>query len=146
MATTGYIALFGEFLNERLNLNAAARGMGWSTRQAGTVSRHHAVDVRTPLVAVLIDPKSLGMPWRDALDLIQTAAPGVRAVICHDVDELDSQPGMLDSGAFYTLLTPADPREVEFMFAKLDASLAASALPRTIGNRSHFAFQMAGAA
>jgi DNA-binding NtrC family response regulator len=125
MTITGHVALFGEFSDERMKLNAAARGFGWSVRNAGE-SRVEPVDAQTPLLAVLIRPESLGMPWTDALELIRSAAPGIPVVICHGSEELDAQTEMAASGAFYTLLLPADSRELPFMFSQLDASLAAA--------------------
>ena len=133
-------------MNDRLNLNAAAREFGWSTRQVTAASKVESVGVRTRLIAALVQPASLGMPWSDALDLIRTAAPDIRVVICHGMDELDSQPAMTDSGAFYTLLMPADPRELQFMFARLENSVEASSMPTGRQDRSLLAFPMVGAA
>jgi len=141
MAKTGYVALCGEFPNA-LDLNAAARKFGWSARHA----TGSAIEAQTPLLAVLIHPKSLGMPWRKALELIQAAAPGVPTVICHELDELDSQREMITSGAFYTLLLPADPRELRFMLSELGAPLVALPNKQEARARRRFFAQVAGAA
>jgi len=141
MGKTGYVALYGEFLNA-LDLNAAVREFGWSTRRV----TGSAVKSLTRLVAVLIHPKSLGMPWRKALELIQAIAPGVRTVICHDLDELDLQNEMITSGAFYTLLLPADPRELRFMLSELGAPMAALPNKKQAKVRPRLLAQVAGAA
>ena len=140
MAITGHLALFGEILDECTKLNMAARGFGWSVRNAGE-SRVEPVDATTPLVAVLIHPQTLGMSWTDALELIRSVAPGIRVVICHGPEELDAQSEMTASGAFYTLLLPSDARELAFMFMRLDSSLAASSMQPKVQDRPRLAVQ-----
>lgn len=146
MAITGHIALLGEFLAERMKLNTTARALGWSIHEAEAASLAEIGNTRTPLVAVLIHPQTLGMPWMHALDLARSVAPGVRVVICHGPEELDAQPDMTASGAFYTLLLPSDARELPFMFAQLDASLAASSIRRKVQDRPQVAARVARAA
>jgi hypothetical protein len=146
VATTGHIALFGEFLHGRLNLNAGAREFSWSTRHAKIVSNLKAVGTRTPLLAVLIHPRSLDMSWSDALNLTRAAVPEIRVVICHEMDELDSQPEMIASGAFYTLLMPADSRELRFLFSELGRSLMDSHALRKVQDGPCLGVLVAGAA
>jgi hypothetical protein len=121
MGKTGYVALYGEFLNA-LDLNAAVREFGWSTRRV----TGSALKSLTRLVAVLIHPKSLGMPWPKALKLIH-----------YD---------LYTSGAFYTLLLPADPRELRFMLSELGAPMAAVPNKKQAQVRPRLLAQVAGAA
>jgi len=53
---------------------------------------------------------------------------------------------MITSGAFYTLLLPADPRELRFMLSELGAPMAALPNKKHAQVRPRLLAQVAGAA
>jgi DNA-binding NtrC family response regulator len=127
MVRRGCVALLGAFPNTRLGIHVAAAECRWSTRETGDLAGLARACRHATVVSVLIDPGALDLPWKQALKAVQAIAPGARSIICHGIDDLDSQAEMTAAGAFYTLLLPADIRELRHLFARLAVESAVAA-------------------
>jgi voltage-gated potassium channel Kch len=115
MAAGSGVALFGNFSKEQ----GALRGISAHVCDAAQAADLATLFRDLRLLAVFIHAETAGAGWPHALDIVRAAAPGIPAVVCHGLDALDTQDEMTEAGAYYTLLLPADEREVRRLLDQL---------------------------
>jgi len=108
----GYVVLFGDFSNERLDLTAIGHEFGWSVTPVADLSALREIGRSHTVTAVLLKPGALGVPWRDALRIVRAAVPRARIILCHKADQARYRTEMIDAGAFGVLLSPLVRSEV----------------------------------
>jgi hypothetical protein len=112
MVSTKRVALLGDFSEERVNLAAVAKEFNWSVCQTTEMSELSLICRSCRVAAVLIHGRTLPLPWREALRVVQAMAPEARLILCHGAAEWYSFPEMLESGAFTVLMSPLAEAEV----------------------------------
>jgi DNA-binding NtrC family response regulator len=127
------IALLGDFSEEPVTLGSIGSEFCWSVDAVSDLRGLEDLCRRNDVVAVLLNARTLGMSWEEALKAVQTAAPEARPVVCHSAPEMHRRRDMTDAGAYHTLLLPLDPREVRQSFGFV--SDAPRRGPVSIGDR-----------
>jgi hypothetical protein len=123
MSGTAFIALWGDFSEERLAVSELGEDFNWSARSVSGPEDLKRLSREGGIVAVLVHPSRLGVSWRDALRNVAEAAPRARVAICHGVKQAGSCDEMLDAGAFATLMLPLVRTEVRHFLGFVWASL-----------------------
>jgi hypothetical protein len=85
---------------------------GWSLELAANLDGLRKLSAASSLVAVLFEAERLGLPWQNALKLVQQAASTALLVPCHRLSDRVNWPDLADSGAFHALALPLDRNEV----------------------------------
>lgn len=123
MSGIAYIALWGDFSEERLAVSELGEDFNWSARSVSGPEDLRRLSLEGGVVAVLVHPSRLNVSWREALRKVAEAAPQARVAICHGVKQASACDEMTDAGAFTTLLLPLVRTEVRHFLGFVWASL-----------------------
>ena len=109
--TQGTVVLAGRLPVEHLSLDVLAE-FGWSLKEVEGLGSLAELSQDNNVVTVLFSPKTLDLPWDEALRSILDAAPRTLPIICHGFAEVIEWPQVANAGAFHSLLLPFSSREV----------------------------------
>ncbi len=110
--TNGTVVLAGSLPVEYLALDLLVPQFEWSLRECSNLRGVAELNTDHNLVAVLFNPRSLGLSWDRALHGVLNAAPGALPILCHAFSEAIDWPQVAEAGAFYSLLLPFAMDEV----------------------------------
>lgn len=131
----GTVVLVGNLSAERPALDLLIDKFGWSLEEAGSLGHVAELNAGHNLVAVLFSPRSLALPWDQALRAIVDAAPRALPILCHGFRERIDWPQAARAGAFHSLHLPFCVQEIRqslgFVFdAKCRPALIPARQPR----------------
>jgi hypothetical protein len=110
--TQGTVVLAGSLAVEHLALDLLVAEFGWSLREASSLRRVAELNADYNVVAVLFSPRSLALPWDQALQGILDAAPRALPILCHGFADAIDWPQVAEAGGFHSLLLPFTRAEV----------------------------------
>lgn len=110
--THGTVVLLGSLPVERLVLDCLASEFGLSFQQVDNLRNSPNLSLIDDAVAVLFSPRSLGLPWEEALKAVLNAFPKAFPILCHGFADSIDWPEMADAGAFHSIPMPFSVAEV----------------------------------
>jgi hypothetical protein len=85
---------------------------GWSLECVSSFENLRKLLRDRSAVAVLFEPKALGISWEEALGLVLEIAPDALPMVCQRFSETVIWPDLAEAGAFHSLSLPIDAREL----------------------------------
>ncbi len=106
------IAVLGNPPNGWAAMESLLAEFEWSVENTLSVDGLAEICARRDVVAVLIDPAVLELPWKRVLAAVQAVAPRTLAILCyHFASPIDWSEASA-AGAFHMLSLPLDPGEL----------------------------------
>src|SRR3954471_24930957 len=99
MTNRGCVVLFGDFSNERLDVDSIGRDFCWSVAHASDLSDLKEIGRTRTVLAVLLKIRDQDPAWQATLRAIRAAAPRARVIVCHKVGQAHARSEMVDAGA-----------------------------------------------
>jgi hypothetical protein len=100
------VALIGDFSQERVSIDAAAREYGFVVYRYPDLEAFEKDAQPAEAAAVMINAESAGFCWKAALKSVLRRFPGCRPIICHRFQHDEIWPLAYQLGAFYCLPMP----------------------------------------
>ena len=85
---------------------------GWALESATTMGGLTRIGSRSDVVAVLIDPVAIELPWKRALAAVRREAPHALPVLCHPFSDPIEWTEASAEGAFHLLGLPLNLSEL----------------------------------
>jgi DNA-binding NtrC family response regulator len=111
MAQTA-IAVLGDLTSGRAALEPLLAEFDWSAENTLTLDGLAEICSSQPVVAVLLDPEVLDLPWKQAIAAVQQVAPKALPILCHRVSDAIDWTEASAAGAFHLLGLPLDLSEL----------------------------------
>ena len=105
----GIVVLLGNPPIGRLSLETIAQEFGWALQSATSFDYLRKMP---NVIAVLLDPATLGISASQAVRAVQDAAPKALPIVCHRFSDVIDWPKLAAEGAFHSVLMPFDRGEV----------------------------------
>lgn len=93
-------------------LRSLAAEFGFSFVWIPTLAQLQTFAGDQDVCAVLFEPRHIAPSWREAIRIVQTAAPHALPVTCHRFCDAPPWPELADAGVFHALWVPFDLAEV----------------------------------
>jgi DNA-binding NtrC family response regulator len=106
------VVLLGDLSSGAALLSNVIQEFGWSLEQVSNFENLRKLLRDRSVVAVLFEPKSLGISWSEALRLVLEIAPEALPMVCQRFSETVIWPDLAEAGAFHSLSLPLDAREL----------------------------------
>jgi DNA-binding NtrC family response regulator len=106
------IAVMGDPTNGRAAMESLLSEFEWSLEKTLTVDGLAEICARREVVAVLIDPVAVGLPWRRAVAAVQEVAPRALPILCHRFSSAIDWTEASAAGAFHLLSLPLNLGEL----------------------------------
>jgi DNA-binding NtrC family response regulator len=116
------VAVLGSAPAQEPSLAELAWKFGWSVAVVSDIDALEALYETHDVVAVLFDPRALGVGWRRALAAVLRAAPGALPVVCQSFAEPLPWSEMAAAGAFHLLCYPFSAGELRQTLAFVSAA------------------------
>ncbi len=85
---------------------------GWSLQAAATPDGLAELCARTDVLVVVVDPATVGLPWKEALSMVGQAAPRALPILCHRISDSIDWVEASAAGAFDLLDLPLNVDEL----------------------------------
>src|SRR5579863_5545927 len=112
LMTHGTVVLVGNLPLETPALNRLVPEFGWSLDTAHDLDQLKKLVAVHRCVAILLDPNSLGLPCKMALDAVREIDSQALLIVCHRFSGDFNWPELANAGAFHALAVPFDLNEV----------------------------------
>src|SRR5271154_6112581 len=109
---TKVVVLLGDLSSGTRLLSDVIQSFGWSLECVSSFEDLRRISRDLSVVAVLFEPKALGLSGDESLGLIRQAAPDALPMVCQRFSETAIWPDLAAAGAFHSLSLPLDAREV----------------------------------
>ncbi len=106
------VVLLGDLSSGPSPLGDVIQSFGWALEQVSNFENLRKLYRDRPVVAVLFEPNTLGIAWKEALSRIIEAAPDALPMVCQRFSETVVWPDLAEAGAFHSLSLPLDAREL----------------------------------
>jgi DNA-binding NtrC family response regulator len=106
------IVVLGNITNGHAAMEPLLSEFNWSLENALTLDGLADICSRQDVVAVLVDPAVVELPWKQAISAVQEAAPRALPILCHRFSEAIDWTEASAIGAFHLLGLPLDLGEL----------------------------------
>jgi hypothetical protein len=106
------IVVLGNLTNGQAALDALLCEFDWSLENTLTLDGLAGICSQQDVVAVLIDPAVLELPWKHAISAVQKAAPRALPILCHRFSHAIDWTEASATGAFHLLGLPLNLGEL----------------------------------
>ena len=106
------IVVIGNMTNGHPLLESVFLEFEWSTEATSTLDGLADIYSRSDVLAVLMDPAALDLPWRQALAAVQRTAPRALPILCHRFSDAVDWTEAANAGAFNLLGLPLNVSEL----------------------------------
>ena len=108
----GIVVLAGSLPVDNLELELLVAEFGWLLKAARSPSGIAQLNLDHDVVTVFFSPRTMELPWDQALRSVLKAAPRALPILCHGFSERIPWTEATEAGAFHSLLMPFDAGEV----------------------------------
>ncbi len=83
----------------------------WALEKVATLRGLADINARGDVVAVVVDPAAVELPWRQAISVVRALTPKALPIVCHRVSDAIDWVEAAAAGAFDLLCLPFDSGE-----------------------------------
>jgi len=105
------VVILGDLAGGHTALPVAAE-FGWALETVASLDGLSGVSSQADVVAVLVDPSVLNLPWEGAISAVQQVAPESLPILCHRFSTAIDWPSASAGGAFHVLGLPLSAGEL----------------------------------
>lgn len=127
----GTVVLLGSLPIERFVLDLLVPEFDFSFKEVKSLGDLPTRNAGDDVVAVLFNPRSLGLESEDALKSALNAFPKAFPILCHGFADYFDWPELADAGAFHSIPVPFSVAELRQSLGFVWAARQKSKLPRT---------------
>jgi len=106
------IVVLGNLMKGHMALEPLLSEFEWSIESTLTLDGLAGICARRDVVAVLVDPAALELPWKRAIAAVQEVAPRALPILCHRFSNAIDWPEASAAGVFHLLGLPLNLGEL----------------------------------